>query len=412
MCPSTPPRCGVLSVSPLRFGRGAADAGAFPRPFFYSAPLSHLEARGALEGRLAGARVAGRRRIVEVGSRFWEGPGYLDTPCTPSGHGLCSKGHLRSTKREPSMAWICPCGTSNERGFCRRCGHQFFHAPSQIDHSSPRRMGLLSRILAFIGAVAVILFLAGFLAGFDHVLLQELGLSDRTASTAVDTEQPKSNPPATHKSQEATSPSPYSDSRVRPFTGNLSDYPQYAVTDQVSVGHWSYKLVRPAVLIPTVYGPHREFQPEIGGGFRLGDTQTEVFSIELVVRNDADASSKLPPFTMISDAVNLVIVQADGQEQREHGLREFDQFSGGYIERHLDSSVVFQPGEQLRGVIAFACCLNPNIVRSIMRSVSPSPTYYGPEVGLGWLKDPDLRTFLRVFGGYPSGESALISLSQ
>ena len=310
------------------------------------------------------------------------------------------------------MAWICPCGTSNERGFCRRCGHQFFHAPSQIDHSSPRRMGLLSRILAFIGAVAVILFLAGFLAGFDHVLLQELGLSDRTASTAVDTEQPKSNPPATHKSQEATSPSPYSDSRVRPFTGNLSDYPQYAVTDQVSVGHWSYKLVRPAVLIPTVYGPHREFQPEIGGGFRLGDTQTEVFSIELVVRNDADASSKLPPFTMISDAVNLVIVQADGQEQREHGLREFDQFSGGYIERHLDSSVVFQPGEQLRGVIAFACCLNPNIVRSIMRSVSPSPTYYGPEVGLGWLKDPDLRTFLRVFGGYPSGESALISLSQ
>jgi len=166
------------------------------------------------------------------------------------------------------------------------------------------------------------------------------------------------------------------------------------------------------VLIPTVYGPHREFQPAIGGGFRLGDTQTEVFSIELVVRNDADASSKLPPFTMISDAVDLVIVQADGQEQRKHGLREFDQFSGGYIERHLDSSVVFQPGEQLRGVIAFACCLNPNIVRSIMRSVSPSPTYYGPEVGFGWLKDPDSRTFLRVLGGYPSGESALISLSQ
>jgi hypothetical protein len=219
-------------------------------------------------------------------------------------------------------------------------------------------------------------------------------------------------PPATHKAQEATSPSPYSDSRVRPFTGNLSEYPQYAVTDQVSVGHWSYKLIRPAVLIPTVYGPHREFQPGIGGGFRLGDTQTEVFSIELVVRNDAGASSRLPPFTMISDAVDLVIVQADGQEQRKHGLREFDQFSGGYIERHLDSSVVFQPGEQLRGVIAFECCLNPNIVRSIMRSVSPSPTYYGPEVGFGWLKDPDSRTFLRVFGGYPSGESALISLSQ
>ena len=102
----------------------------------------------------------------------------------------------------------------------------------------------------------------------------------------------------------------------RPFTGNLSDYPKYAVTDQVSIGQWSYKLIRPALLFPVVYGPHREFQPETGGGLRLGDTETTVFSIELAVRNNADVSRRLPPFTIISDADGI-------------GLIDVDQFSAG-----------------------------------------------------------------------------------
>jgi hypothetical protein len=78
-----------------------------------------------------------------------------------------------------------------------------------------------NRTLAFLGAVVVVLLLAGLLVVFGDPLFQELGLfnnapppptfdkawesykrtgyADRTASTAVDTEQPKLNPPAAHK---------------------------------------------------------------------------------------------------------------------------------------------------------------------------------------------------------------------
>ena len=170
---------------------------------------------------------------------------------------------------------------------------------------------------------------------------------------------------------EPSAPAQHGETDPHPFVGPLSLYRKYAVTDQVSFGQWSYKLIRQAVLFPTVHGPHREFKPEIGGGLRLGDSNTEVRVIELAARNDADVSNTFPEITMISDS-----------DSRAGELLEFHQFSAGYIDRHLDSSVVFGPGEQLRGVIAFECCLNPTA---------------------------DSQVFLRVPG--QSGKSALISLS-
>jgi|ERR1700691_6224871 len=258
------------------------------------------------------------------------------------------------------MTWICPCGTSNgdERQSCQRCGY-IQRAPEvlpsvPLQTGRPRRRQGANPAIIVVGLLAIVIGASPNFCGASH-----------TPNTATH--------PSSTSELKRSSQAPDGHTDVRPFVGALSDYPRYPVTAEVSIGQWSYKLIRQAALFPTVYRPHREFQPEIGGGLRLGDTKTAVRVIELLVRNDADASNTFPVLTMISDS-----------DSRAGELLEFAQFSAGYIDRHLDSSVVFGPGEQLRGVIAFECCLNPTA---------------------------DSQVFLRVPGGYQSGKSALISLS-
>lgn len=238
-----------------------------------------------------------------------------------------------------------------------------------------RRLG---KLVDTLGAVCILMWLLGYFGIVDNWVYRSipLGTAPRDHNASKQTEVPSATDTrnllqkSTGESAEPA-PAPQGATDIHPFLGALSNYTKYALTDEVSIGQWSYKLIRSAVLHPTVYRPHREFQPEIGG-VRRGDTIVAVLAIELLVRNDADVSNRFPALTMISNSAS-----------HPDELLEFDQFSG-YIDRHLDSSVVFAPGEQLRGVIAFQCCLSRTADSQVL--------------------------FLRVSGGDQSGKSALISL--
>jgi hypothetical protein len=141
------------------------------------------------------------------------------------------------------------------------------------------------------------------------------------------------------------SPQLFADADVRPFTGKISDYPQYAIDAQVSIGNWIYKLNRMNKILASKHLRHSEFGP-------FGDSNTMVLAIEVIVRNAGTSPARLPPFKVITKEL---VGTNDGPQPQ---WLEYDQYSAGYIERHLDSSVAFNPGEQLMGVIAFECCVN------------------------------------------------------
>ena len=99
-------------------------------------------------------------------------------------------------------------------------------------------------------------------------------------------------------------------------------------------------------------------------------------AIEIIVRNLGKAPARLPSLKVITKEL---VGTNDGPEPQ---WLEYDQYSAGHIERHLTSAVVFDPGEQLMGVIAFECCMHKGIQ----------------------------ATFLRISDGTRAGRSALISL--
>jgi tetratricopeptide (TPR) repeat protein len=162
----------------------------------------------------------------------------------------------------------------------------------------------------------------------------------------------------------------FSDSDVRPFSGDISTYRQYAVDAQVTVGDWIYKLSRSAPILATKHLRHSEFGP-------FGDSNTMVLAIEIIVRNIGKSPARLPSLKVITKEL---VGTNDGPQPQ---WLEYDQYSAGYIERQLTSAVVFNPGEQLMGVIAFECCMNK-----------------GTQMA-----------FLRVSDGVLTGNSALIPLS-
>ena len=163
---------------------------------------------------------------------------------------------------------------------------------------------------------------------------------------------------------------PLSDSDVRPFAGSISDYRQYPIDAQVQVGDWIYKINRASPMFADKHLRHSEFGP-------FGDSNTMVLAIEIIVRNIGKAPARLPSLKVITKEL---VGTNDGPQPQ---LLEYDQYSAGYIERHLTSSVVFNPSEQLMGVIAFECCINK-----------------GAQMA-----------FLRISDGVRAGKSALISLS-
>jgi len=130
-----------------------------------------------------------------------------------------------------------------------------------------------------------------------------------------------------------------SDPDVRPFLGSVSDYPKHKLNDQVSVGPWIYKVTRMAPIESIKHVRHSEFGP-------FGDPQVMVLGIEIIVRNMDSVPNRLPPITLVTG----------GTTNGAPTTFEVSQFSG-YIERRLDSAVVFDAGEQLRGVVAFECCV-------------------------------------------------------
>jgi hypothetical protein len=130
----------------------------------------------------------------------------------------------------------------------------------------------------------------------------------------------------------------------REFTENIATFRISKPTEEVSAAGWTLKLIRAAVVFPTVYGNNREFQPEIGPGIRLGDTNTKVLAIELLIRNGESQERRVPTLTLISNS------GADA-------LMEYGQFTAGPIERRVRSTLVLRGEEQVRGVVAFECCL-------------------------------------------------------
>ena len=224
------------------------------------------------------------------------------------------------------MAWSCPSGSKSEDGrqSCERCGNQ-----KRVSATSASPIQIRSILIV---AIAGIIFLTG--------------------GPAV------------------SQPQTFSASDVRPFAGNVSTYRQYAFDDQVTLGDWIYKINRAAPIVADKHIRHSEFGP-------FGDSNTMVIAIEIIVRNTGKAPARLPSLKVIT---RELVGTNDGPEPQ---WLEYDQYSAGYIDRQLTSAVVFDPGEQLMGVIAFECCMNK-----------------GTQMA-----------FLRISDGILTGKSALISLS-
>jgi len=124
------------------------------------------------------------------------------------------------------------------------------------------------------------------------------------------------------------------DNPVHPFTGSLNDYPHYKTTEPVTIGNWTYKINRMA--------PLSAIKPVHNSEFSLGDPTVMVAGIELSVRINSDHVSRLPAFSVVTP--NIVL----------------DQFRG-YIDRALTPDVILDPGESIRGVVAFDCCVFSSI---------------------------------------------------
>lgn len=115
----------------------------------------------------------------------------------------------------------------------------------------------------------------------------------------------------------------------------LSRFPKYRIADSVVIGSLGYRVIRYVPIGAIARQRHAEFHPS-------HDPTVIVIGVDVIVRNMSKAKKKLPPTTLVS------IQTMSGKP----AVFEVAQFAGS-VPRHLDSTVVLDPGEELRGVMIF-----------------------------------------------------------